>query len=63
MTKPARFTVPDLARALKAFEKAGVPVAGAEFTDRGFRILTGEPTAANDSGRPNPLDRLHGSKA
>lgn len=57
MTKPARFTVPDLARALKAFEKAGVPVAGATIApDGSITVLTSRSDVANDRG--NPLDRL-----
>jgi hypothetical protein len=61
VTKPARFSQTDLTRAIRAFEKAGLQVAGAEIQPTGtIRILTGEPTAANDAGGPNPLDRLHG---
>lgn len=60
MTRPARFTVADIARAVKALEKAGYKVAGAEISPEGsIRVLTGDALPANDRG--NPLDRLHGS--
>jgi hypothetical protein len=57
MTKPARFTQSDLARALKAFGKAGVSVKGAKIErDGSIIVLTGTPDAANDA--INPLDRV-----
>jgi hypothetical protein len=60
VSAPARFTQADVTRALRAVEKAGLPIAGVEISIQtgNIRILTGEPEAAND--RPNPLDRLHG---
>lgn len=59
MSRIARFTQADLARALKGFEAAGVSVAKVDFhPDGGFTILTGTPQAANDKG--NPLDRVLG---
>lgn len=57
MTKAASFRQADLARAIKAFAKAGVQVAGATIApDGSITLLTGSPEAANDSG--NPLDRV-----
>jgi hypothetical protein len=57
MSRPVRFRETDLLRALKAFEKAGVSVAGGKISPDGtITILTGEPQAAND--RLNPLDRV-----
>jgi hypothetical protein len=57
VTRAARFSQADLTRALKAFEKAGVSVAGGKINpDGSITILTGEPSAAND--RLNPLDRV-----
>jgi hypothetical protein len=57
MTARARFSQADLTRAVKAFEKAGVQVAGAKIhADGTITVLTGEPAAAND--RYNPLDRV-----
>jgi hypothetical protein len=60
MTRAARFSQADVTRALKAVEKAGLPVASIEISAEtgNIRVLTGEPQAAND--RRNPLDRLHG---
>jgi hypothetical protein len=60
MTRPARFSQADVTRALKAVERAGLPIAGIEISAQtgNIRVLTGEPEAANDG--PNPLDRLHG---
>lgn len=60
MTRPARFTMPDLTRAIRAFEKAGYRIAGGKIDpDGSIRILTTEGSPANDEG--NPLDRLlHG---
>jgi hypothetical protein len=59
MTRPARFTQPDVTRAVKAFEKAGLTVARVRFLpDGGFELLTDDSEAAND--RRNPLDRLYG---
>jgi len=56
VTKPARFTQSDLARALKAAVQADMRVSRAKITPLGEIELTfGE--AANDSG-PNPLDRV-----
>jgi hypothetical protein len=60
MTRPSRFSATDLTRAIKAFEKAGLQVAGGKIGPDGtIQILTALGQAANDS-RPNPLDRLHG---
>jgi hypothetical protein len=58
VSKAIRFTQADVTRALKAVEKAGLPVAGVEISAQtgNIRILTGEPEAANDTA--NPLDRV-----
>lgn len=57
MTRAARFRLADVTRAVKAFERAGVQVAGGRIEPDGtITILTGEPQAAND--RANPLDRV-----
>lgn len=57
MTRATRFTQADLARALKAFAKAGVSVKGAKIERDGtISVLTGAPDAANDMA--NPLDRV-----
>lgn len=59
MTRAARFTVPDLTRAIRAFEKAGYRVAGGKIApDGSIEILTSLGDPANDRG--NPLDRLLG---
>ena len=56
MTRAVRFNQTDLTRAVRAMEKAGLKVAGAEIAPDGtIRVLTGG--VAND--RRNPLDRLH----
>jgi hypothetical protein len=56
MTRAARFKQSDLTRAAKALERAGLQIAGAKINpDGSITVLTGEPTAANDS---NPLDRV-----
>lgn len=58
MTKPARFSQADIARAAKGMEKAGLRVAGAKIDPDGSITVLIEPQAtAND--RVNPLDRLH----
>jgi hypothetical protein len=60
VTKAARFSQADLTRAVKAIEKAGLQVAGAEISPEGaIRVLTAAGVPANDRG--NPLDRLHGA--
>lgn len=57
MTRPARFTQPDVTRAVNAVRKAGLPVKLARITpDGAIEVLIGEGEAANDR---NPLDRLH----
>jgi hypothetical protein len=60
MTRPARFSQADLTRAVRAFEKAGLCVAGAKINPATgeITVLTGTGGAANDVG--NPLDRLLG---
>jgi hypothetical protein len=59
VTRPARFTQPDLTRAANAMRKAGLYVTGARIApDGSIEILTGMPEATND--RRNPLDRLYG---
>jgi len=55
MTRPARFSATDLTRAIKAFEKAGLQVAGGKIGPDGtIQILTAMGQAANDRS-PNPL--------
>jgi len=57
VTRPARFSQTDLTRAIKAFEKAGLHVAGGKISPDGtIQILTGQASAANDSA-PNKLER------
>ena len=59
MSRAARFSQADITRAIKALEKAGVSVAGAEIMPNGtIRLLTGAREAANDWS--NPLDRVLG---
>lgn len=59
MTTPARFTMADVTRAVRAAEKAGLCVAGFKITDDGsILVLTPDSGVANDAA-PNPLDRLH----
>lgn len=57
MTARAAFKQADVKRAVNGVKAAGLPVAGVEFNDHGFRVLVGEPDAAK--ARRNPLDRLH----
>lgn len=57
MTARAAFKQSDVTRAVKAFEKAGVHVAGAKIMpDGSITVLTGPPQAANDYA--NPMDRV-----
>lgn len=57
MGRAARFTVSDLTRAVKGFEKAGVRVSGARINpDGSIVVLTSGSEVANDTG--NPLDRI-----
>ena len=56
MTRPARFSLADVERALRAAEKRGLNVSGYEIDPNGtIRILTGASQAAND--KPNRLER------
>ena len=58
MSARVRFSAIDLARAIKAFERAGLHVTGAKISPATGEIvvLTGSPEAANDA--QNPLDRV-----
>lgn len=57
MTKAARFSQADLTRAVRAFEKAGLCVAGARINPATgeITVLTPAGTPANDTD--NPLER------
>lgn len=59
MTKPARFSAADVARAVKAVRKAGCVISGAKIEpDGSILVLTEVARPANDI---NPLERhLHG---
>lgn len=57
MTARAAFKQDDVKRAVNGVKAAGLPVAGVEFNDNGFRVLVGEPDVGK--ARRNPLDRLH----
>jgi putative NADPH-quinone reductase len=48
VTKPTRFTQADVARAVKALERAGVSVARVRFTADGFEVVAGEPDKADN---------------
>lgn len=50
MTRPARFTQPDVTRAVNAVRKAGLPVKLARvLPDGSIEVLVGEPEAADNA--------------
>jgi hypothetical protein len=50
MTRAARFSQADLTRAIKAFEKAGLPVAKARVTpDGSIEVVAGNPEEGDNS--------------
>lgn len=57
MTAPARFSQVDLTRAIRAFEKAGLCVAGARINPATGEIIVLTPASAPANDTDNPLER------
>lgn len=60
MTKPARFTSADLARAVKTVQKLGLPIASIEVSAESGNIRVEVAAPGGIPAYRNPLDRLHG---
>jgi hypothetical protein len=57
MTRAARFSQSDLTRAVRAFEKAGLCVAGARINPATGEITVLTPAGAPANDADNPLER------